>query len=451
MNKLTVDIKHVQKFIHPNDIEALEPALKNAFRLINNKSGLGNDFLGWINLPTNTGTDIIERIYSDVNALSKKIEVLVVIGIGGSYLGARAIIDALNNSFNYLRTAAENQFPHIVYAGHNLSQDYLSELLEVLDKKEYALCVISKSGTTTEPAVAFRILKQHLFKKYGKQKAKEHIIAITDKEKGALKNYADAEGFKTYVIPDDVGGRYSVLTPVGLLPIAMAGHDISALINGALSMSEQIFDTGNVLDNPAGIYALTRNLLYQKGKTVEILATYNPSLFYFIEWWKQLFGESEGKEGKGIFPAGVCFTTDLHSMGQYIQEGRRNIFETTLTIEKPLHNLSLPFDDADIDGLNYLAGKEIDYINKMAATGTCLAHVEGGVPNIEIRIKKLDEFNLGQLIYFFEMSCALSGYMLGVNPFDQPGVEAYKTNMFALLGKKGFEETAKILQQKLLQ
>lgn len=435
MNKLLVDIKNTEPFLTKQDIENRLPALKDAYRLLNNKSGPGNDFLGWINLPSETGKDIFEQIYTDVGALSQEVEVFVVVGIGGSYLGTRAIIDALSNHFSHYKSASENQRPHILYAGHNLCQDYLAELLNFLDKKEYALTVISKSGTTTEPAVAFRLLKEHLVKKYGLAKAKERIIAITDKEKGALKTLADKESYKTYVIPDDIGGRYSVLTPVGLLPVAMAGLDISALINGAQFISEHIFNTNDVYENPASLYAIARNILYEKGKNIEILASYHPSMYYFIEWWKQLFGESEGKEHKGIFPAGVTFTTDLHSLGQYIQEGQRHLFETCLHIEKPSHPLHLPYNDMDTDGLNYLSGKEIDFINKMAEAGTTAAHVDGGVPNIKISIKKRDEFNMGQLIFFFEMSCALSGYMLGVNPFDQPGVEAYKKNMFELLGK----------------
>ncbi|MDD3876887.1 MAG: glucose-6-phosphate isomerase [Bacteroidales bacterium] len=440
MNTLKIDIKHTRDFINPEEIEAYSDLVKNAFKMIYNKTGAGNNFLGWVNLPTDTDNDTIEDIYKTVNDLSKEIEVFVVIGIGGSYLGARAVIDALNNPFNSFKAISENRHPHIVYAGHNLSQDYLCELLEFLKEKEYAVAVVSKSGTTTEPAVAFRLIKEQMLKKYGEEKTKERIIAVTDKEKGALKMFSDAQGYKTYIIPDDVGGRYSVLTPVGLLPIAMAGYDISALLNGAHFMLEHISETTNLYENPAALYAIIRNILYRKGKSVEIMASYNSSLSYMIEWWKQLFGESEGKELKGIFPAGVNFTTDLHSLGQYIQDGLRMLFVSTINVEKPLHNLTVPYDPDNIDGLNYLAGREIDHINKKAYLGTTLAHVEGGVPNIEISIKKLDEFNLGQLIYFFEMSCAVSGYLLQVNPFDQPGVEAYKNNMFALLGKPGYEK-----------
>ncbi len=446
MNSLKIDIKHSLNFVSKPEIETFCDKFKRVHDMVYNKTGAGNDFLGWVNLPQKSDENVIEDIYQEINNLSKEIEVFVVIGIGGSYLGARAVIDALSNPFVHFTKSSEKKFPLIIYAGHNLSQDYLADLLALLDKKEYALAVISKSGTTTEPAVAFRLLKNHLTLKYGAAKARERIIAITDKEKGALKNNADKEGYKTFVIPDDVGGRYSVLTPVGLLPVAMAGFDIRMLLKGAQTMAELIASNNNINENPAALYAIARNILYKKGKTIEILAAYNPSMNYFIEWWKQLFGESEGKENKGIFPAGVNFTSDLHSMGQYIQEGLRNIFETTIDIEKPNKNLILPPASDDKDGLNYIAGKDIDYINKMAALGTKLAHVEGGVPNISISIEKLDEFNIGQLIYFFEIACAFSGYLLEVNPFDQPGVEAYKKNMFALLGKPGFEKETERLR-----
>ena len=447
MKRLMIDISHTQNFISKSEIEAYKEKFKNVYEKVYSKSGAGSDFLGWVSLPQNFDTKIIESINQQVNILSKEVEVFVVIGIGGSYLGARAVIDALSNPFSHYSNSTEKQSPLIVYAGHNLSQDYLTDLLALLDKKEYALAVISKSGTTTEPAVAFRLLKKHLIAKCGVEKARERIIAITDKAKGALKNNADKEGYKTYIIPDDIGGRYSVLTPVGLLPIAMAGFDIQMLLKGAQAMAEFIASENNIYENPAALYAIVRNILYNKDKTIEILAAYNPSMNYFIEWWKQLYGESEGKENKGIFPAGVNFTSDLHSMGQYIQEGLRNIFETTIEIEKPNKSLTLPLENEDKDGLNYIAGKDIDYINKMAALGTKLAHVEGGVPNISISIEKLDAFNIGQLIYFFEIACAFSGYMLNVNPFDQPGVEAYKKNMFALLGKPGFEKDTEKLRK----
>jgi len=443
MSQLKVDVKHTQNFIIPLEIEKYSENFKTVHNKVYNKSGKGNEFLGWVSLPQNFDETVISRINNDVKALAEKIDVFIVIGIGGSYLGTRAVVDALNSPLGC--ADSEKKRPQIIYAGHNLSQDYLAALMVLLDAKEYALAVVSKSGTTTEPAVAFRLIKAHLIKKYGSQKAKERIIAITDKAKGALKNLSDKEGYKTYVIPDDVGGRFSVLTPVGLFPIAMAGFDVHSLLKGASLMAETIEKNNSIFENPAALYAVVRNILYNKGKNIEILAAYNPSLNYFIEWWKQLYGESEGKENKGIFPAGVNFTSDLHSMGQYIQEGQRQVFETTIEIINPQHHLTLPFDDEDADGLNFIAGKDIDYINKMAALGTTLAHVEGGVPNINISIERLDEFSLGQLIYFFEIACAFSGYLLGVNPFDQPGVEAYKKNMFALLGKPGFEkETEKI-------
>ena len=446
MSLLQIDYKHTSKFVSTDEIISFKPRFEEVQNKLLGKTGAGSDFLGWIDLPHNNDTQIIDSIYNDVkNLKDKKIDVFIVIGIGGSYLGARAVIDALNKPFSAFAETNSDKFPHIIYAGHHLCQDYLSELLTFLDTKEYAITVISKSGTTTEPAVAFRLLKTHLYKKYGKEEARQRIIAITDKTRGALKSLADEEAYTSYIIPDDVGGRYSVLTPVGLLPIAMAGFDIKALLKGASEMAQRCINEKDIYKNPAALYAIMRNILYSKAKTVEILATYNPSMNYIIEWWKQLYGESEGKQNKGIFPAGVSFTSDLHSMGQYIQEGLRNIFETTILIEKTHSNLQLPHDDEDKDGLNYLAGKPISHINKMAALGTRLAHVEGGVPNIGITIEKIDEYNLGQLIYFFEIACAYSGYLLGVNPFDQPGVEAYKKNMFALLGKKGFEEDARKL------
>jgi len=448
MNPLKIDTTYIKNFISQSEIKAYSGKFKSVHTMVYNKTGVGSNFLGWVSLPQVFDKKIIKRINDDVKTLSREIEVFVVIGIGGSYLGARAVIDALNNPFIHYNTTIKKQPPLIIYAGHNLSQDYLTNLLALLDKKEYALAVISKSGTTTEPAVAFRLLKAHLINKYGIAKAKERIIAITDKDKGALKNFADKEGYKTYIIPDDIGGRYSVLTPVGLLPIAMAGFDINLLLKGAQEMAEYIASNNNIHQNPAALYAIVRNILFKKGKTIEILAAYNPSMSYFIEWWKQLYGESEGKDNKGIFPAGVNYTSDLHSMGQYIQEGSRHIFETTIDIEKPNQTLTLPYDIEDNDGLNYIAGKNIEHINKMAALGTKLAHVEGGVPNISISIEKLDEFCLGQLIYFFEIACAFSGYLLGVNPFDQPGVEAYKKNMFALLGKPGFEKETERLRKQ---
>ena len=372
----------------------------------------------------------------------------VVVGIGGSYLGARAIIEALKHNFNQLLQTKGAKNPIILYAGQNLSEDYLADLFDVLDRYDYAINVISKSGTTTEPAVAFRILKNHIEKKYGNG-ARERIIVTTDSSKGALRKMANDLGYKSYIVPDDIGGRYSVLTSVGLLPIAVGGFDIKALVNGAKKMQQQLAETTDIERNPAALYAASRNALYMQGKFIEIMVNYQPNLSFFAEWWKQLYGESEGKEGKGIFPASVINTTDLHSMGQYIQDGERKIFETVLSVGKSKRKLLIPAEKEDLDQLNYIAGKNIHYVNQMAERGTTLAHLDGGVPCIEISIDKVDEYHLGGLIYFFEFACALSGYTLGVNPFDQPGVEAYKRNMFALLGKPGFEKESMEIQKRL--
>ena len=446
MIKLKVNIDKVSNFISENEINTFRNEIQTHFQSIINKTGKGNDFLGWVDLPNEISDDLLNKIEADAAKIKKLAKLFVVIGIGGSYLGARAVIEALSHNFNSL--LPEKEFPQVLFAGQNIGEDYLADFLDVLDKNDYALAVISKSGTTTEPAIAFRLLKNHLEKKYGKNGASERIIAITDKEKGALKQLSDKENYSTYIVPDDVGGRYSVLTPVGLLPIAVAGFDIRKLIKGAKEMREFILSDLTSLKNPVALYAATRNALYRKGMTTEIMVNYQPALFYLTEWWKQLFGESEGKENKGIFPAGVSFTSDLHSMGQYIQEGLRNIFETVLSVENQKRTLKIPKVEEDLDKLNYLAGRRIDEVNKNAELGTTLAHVDGGVPNIKIIIDKIDEENLGQLIYFYEMACAVSGYILDVNPFDQPGVEAYKKNMFALLGKPGFEkETEDILKK----
>ena len=408
-----------------------EAALQTAL----NKTGRGNDFLGWITLPSDVTEDDIVRIEECAARMAAKSEVVVVVGIGGSYLGARAVIEALQHSF---APFVKGKFPHILYAGNNINEDYLHDLLDVLDTRDYSVVVISKSGTTTEPALAFRILKQHCEKKYGVEAAKERIVAITDKARGALKTLADKEGYPTFVIPDNVGGRYSVLTPVGLLPIAMAGFNIRQLLQGAKDMQKFVAENPTYESNPILQYALIRNLLYESGLKVELLASFEPQLFYFIEWFKQLFGESEGKEHKGIFPAGAIFSTDLHSLGQYIQDGTRQLFETVLTVENAHHSVGIPADEKNTDGLNYLQHRSINEINHIAQQGTCLAHIDGGVPNMKVIIPEINEFHLGELIYFFEMSCAVSGYLLDVNPFDQPGVEAYKRNMFKLLGKPGF-------------
>ncbi len=447
MINLNLNIDKVLDFVSYNEIKFFQPEIDKHFKTLFNKTGKGKDFLGWINLPSEIDENLIKDIESDAQKMREIADVFVVVGIGGSYLGARAVIEALSHNFNNLLETEKN--PLVLFAGQNIGEDYLADLLDILDKKNYAITVISKSGTTTEPAIAFRIIKNHLENKYGKNEAKKRIIAITDKEKGALKELSEKEGYKTYFVPDDVGGRYSVLTPVGLLPIAIAGFDIKKLITGAFEMQQLNEAISSMEKNPIALYAATRNALYNKGKTTEIMVNYQPTLFYLTEWWKQLYGESEGKENKGIFPSGVSFTTDLHSMGQYIQEGLRNIFETVLSVKNSKKDLRIPEDKKNLDKLNYLAGKKINYVNKMAETGTMLAHVDGGVPNIKITIPKINEENLGQLIYFFEMACAVSGYILGVNPFDQPGVEAYKKNMFALLSKPGFEKETEEITKKV--
>jgi glucose-6-phosphate isomerase len=447
MNSISIDISKVYDFITREEINSFDQKIHEHYASILKKTGKGNDFLGWVDLPSEIDNNLLGSIEQTANKIKQKAEVCVVVGIGGSYLGARAVIEALSNHFALLKSKREN--PVILYAGQNISEDYLNNLLEILDEKEYALIVISKSGTTTEPAIAFRILKNHLEQKYGKEESRERIVAITDRAKGALKKLATDEGYQTYIVPDDVGGRYSVLTPVGLLPIAAAGYNIKELVSGAKSMEELNKNTASMHDNPITLYAATRNALYQKNKLVEILVNFEPNLYYITEWWKQLYGESEGKEGKGIFPAGVNFTTDLHSMGQYIQDGQRILFETILAVENPKTKLEIPFDKDDLDGLNYIAGKRLHEVNQMAELGTVLAHVEGGVPNIKISIPEVSEYYIGQLIYFFEMACAISGYMINVNPFDQPGVEAYKRNMFALLGKPGFEKETEEIKKHI--
>ena len=406
-------------------------------------TGAGNDFLGWVKLPMDTPQELIDDINSTAATMRANCDYVVCIGIGGSYLGAKAVIEALSNSFAQYAPA---KGPKILFAGQNIGEDYLSELSEFLQDKNYGIIVISKSGTTTEPAIAFRILKDQLERQIGRQEAAKRIVAITDEHKGALRTLATSEGYKTFIIADNVGGRFSVLTPVGLLPIAVAGFDINALIGGAEDFATA---TLNGTDSSAKIYAATRNALYRNGKKIEILVNYSPKLHFFGEWWKQLYGESEGKDGKGIFPAAVDNTTDLHSMGQWIQEGERTIFETVISVEQVDRELRIPADDANLDGLNYIAGKRVDEVNKMAELGTRIAHIDGGVPNIRISVPQISEYYLGQLIYFFEAACGISGYMLGVNPFNQPGVEAYKKNMFALLEKPGYEEATKAIQAKL--
>lgn len=447
MCTLKIDISSLSPIIEKTNILSLHDECSKAYKSVIDKSGKGNDFLGWVDIPVNTDNEILTEINAVAGRFKNMAEVVVVVGIGGSYLGAKAVIEALNDSFSIFDKKREN--PVVIYAGQNISSDYMSSLIELLNNKDYGLVVISKSGTTTEPAIAFRILKKHIENKYGKDNARKRIIAVTDREKGALKKVADNECYQQFVIPDDVGGRFSVLTPVGLLPIAVAGFDIMQIIAGARIMRDKIFNSCELENNPAALYACARTACYRNGYDVELLVNYEPSLIFITEWWKQLYGESEGKENKGIFPAGVSFTTDLHSMGQYIQQGRRVLFESVLTVEKSGKNISTPSDKQSPDGLEFLAGKDLHEINRMAELGTLLAHTEGGVPNLKISIPEINEFYLGEMIYFFEFACALSGYMLGVNPFDQPGVEDYKKNMFALLGKPGFEKQTEEIRKKV--
>ena len=447
MENIKINLDKIYGFAGKEMVSAAYEEIKRANLALSKKTGRGNDFVGWVNLPSGISATSLTEIEQTAAVLKKNCEIVVIIGIGGSYLGSKAVIDSLNHSFSTLLEKHDN--PVVVFAGQNLGEDYTSELLDILDKKKYGIVVISKSGTTTEPAVSFRIFKAHLEKKVGKASAKELIVAITDEKRGALRTLATQEGYKTFVIPDDVGGRYSVLTPVGLLPIAVAGFNIKEFVNGACQMEKGCGVETPVEQNPAAVYAAARNALYKKGKKIEILANYNQKLVYISEWWKQLYGESEGKENVGIFPASVNFTADLHSMGQYIQEGERHIFETVITVKSPNRNISIPTDKENLDGMNFIAGKRIDFVNKMAELGTLLAHIDGGVPNILIEIPSINEYYIGQLLYFFEKACGISGYLLGVNPFDQPGVEAYKKNMFALLEKPGFEEASKKIKERL--
>ncbi len=430
-------------FISKEEIEKVASQVSLAHKTLTEGTGAGSDFLGWVDLPVNYDKEEFERIEKAADKIRNDSDVLVVIGIGGSYLGAKAAIDFLTGPFyNY---TAKTQ---IIFAGNNISPNYLNSVVKCLEGKDVSLNVISKSGTTTEPAVAFRVLKKFMEDKYGKEEAKHRIYATTDKAKGALKNLADDEGYETFVVPDDVGGRFSVLTAVGLLPIAVCGADIKAMMQGAADARE-MYASDDLKTNECYQYAAVRNILHRKGKDVEMLVNYEPELQYFTEWWKQLYGESEGKDGKGIFPAGVSFSTDLHSMGQYIQDGRRMMFETVLCVEESKTDVIIGEDADNVDGLNFLAGKGMDYVNKKAFEGTYLAHNDGGVPNLIINIKRLDEYTFGQLVYFFEKACGISGYMLGVNPFNQPGVESYKKNMFALLGKPGYEDQKAALEARL--
>ena len=435
-----LDISKIFDTVTEEQVYALEPKAQKGNDMLHNQNGPGNNFLGWLHLPSSITTQLKE-IKDASSELRSLCDIIIVIGIGGSYLGTKAIVEALNNSFDWLQDRERRKNPVLIYAGHHLGEDYFYELANLLKGRRFGIINISKSGTTTEPAVAFRILKKQLEKVIGQKRTKQHIIAITDKARGALRTLADNEGYKTFVIPDDVGGRFSVFSPVGLLPIAVAGVDIRQLIKGAITMEKATGQTIPFNENISSLYAAARNVLYSKGKKIEILANFHPKLHYIGEWWKQLYGESEGKENKGIFPAAVDLTTDLHSMGQWIQEGERSIFETVISVEKPDYKITVPYEKTDLDGLNFLAGKRVDEVNKMAELGTQLAHVDGGVPNIKISLPKVNAYYLGQLLYFFEKACGISGYMLGVNPFDQPGVEAYKRNMFALLNKPGYEKT----------
>lgn len=449
MDTIQLQIKDLSGFLSEEDIlkQAAQAAACN--QALHDGSREGNDFLGWVSLPSSITDQVLRDIEDAAIVLRTHCEAVVVVGIGGSYLGARAVVDALSSSFDWLQEKKDRKNPVLLYAGNNISEDYLCELTGYLQDKQFGIINISKSGTTTEPAIAFRLLKEQLEDKVGKEEARKRIVAITDASRGALRTLADTEGYKTFVIPDNVGGRYSVLTPVGLLPIAVAGIDIRKLVAGAVEIEKATLPSTSFDYNLPAIYAVIRNELYKRGKKIEILVNYHPKLHFLAEWWKQLYGESEGKEGVGIFPAAVDFTTDLHSMGQWIQEGERTIFETVITIGEANEKVQIPHDDRDLDGLNYLEGKRVDEVNKMAELGTRIAHVDGGVPNLTIEIPKLNEKYIGQLIYFFEKACGISGYLLGINPFDQPGVEAYKKNMFALLEKPGFEEATKAIKARL--
>ena len=442
---LRFDYSKAEAFISTEEINAMKDAVEIAAKALTDGTGLGNDFLGWVNLPKNYDKEEFQRIKSASDKIKSDSDVLVVVGIGGSYLGARAAIEMLTDSFYNLRT--DRKTPQIIYAGNSISSSYLSDLMDYIKDKDFSVNIISKSGTTTEPAIAFRMLRSLLIEKYGEDEAKKRIYATTDKARGALKEFSDKEGYETFVIPDDVGGRFSVLTAVGLLPIACAGIDIDEIMRGASDAADEY--SKPFCENDCYKYAAVRNILNRKGKDVELMVNYEPSLIYFSEWWKQLFGESEGKDNKGIFPASCSFSTDLHSMGQYIQDGRRLMFETVLKVDSPNADIEVPYDEANVDKLNFLAGKTVDFVNTKAFQGTLLAHTDGSVPNLVINIPKLDAYHFGALVYFFEKACGVSGYILGVNPFNQPGVEAYKKNMFALLGKPGFEEEKAELEKRL--
>ena len=448
MKNISLDITKAAQFLKPGAVEAYESQVKAAQEALENGTCPGNDFLGWLHLPSSITSEFLDEIQATANTLRDKCEVIVVAGIGGSYLGARAVIEALSNSFAWL--VADKKNPTILFAGNYIGEDYLFELTEYLKNKKFGVINISKSGTTTETALTFRLLKKQCEAQRGKAEAKDVIVAVTDAKKGAARTCADKEGYKSFIIPDNIGGRFSVLTPVGLLPIACAGFDVKELVSGAQEMERACGKNVPFEKNPAAQYAAVRNGLYSEaGKKIEIVVNFQPKLHFFAEWWKQLYGESEGKDNKGIFPAACDFTTDLHSMGQWIQQGERSIFETVISVEEPEHKLLFPHDEENLDGLNFLEGKRVDDVNKMAELGTRLAHVDGGVPNIRISIPRLNAYYIGQLIYFFEIACGISGNLLQVNPFNQPGVEAYKKNMFALLNKPGYEAESKAIRERL--
>ncbi|UFJ41192.1 glucose-6-phosphate isomerase [Brevibacillus humidisoli] len=439
---------YARSAVQPHEWEYLAPTVAQAHRMLHDRTGPGGDYVGWVDLPSRYDRDEFDRIKQAASTIQTDSDVLLVIGIGGSYLGAKAVIDLLGHSFYNLLPKEKRSTPEIYFLGNTISPTYVSHLMELLDSKDLSVNVISKSGTTTEPALAFRLIRQVMEQKYGREGARKRIYATTDQSRGALKRLADEEGYTSFVIPDDVGGRYSVLTAVGLLPIAVSGADIDSLMQGAQAAYEEYL-TPDLAANPCYRYAAIRNALYRKGKTIELLVSYEPQFRFFAEWWKQLFGESEGKDGKGIFPASAEFSADLHSLGQYIQDGRRDLFETVINVLKPTREIIINNEEADLDGLNFLAGKGMDFVNKKALEGTLLAHTDGGVPNLLIEIPEISAYSVGSLIYFFEKACGISGYLLGVNPFDQPGVEAYKQNMFALLGKPGFEQQRGVLEARL--
>ncbi|UHA72085.1 glucose-6-phosphate isomerase [Paenibacillus sp. 481] len=448
--KVHFDYSKALAFVGQHEVDYFAEPIRVAHEQLHSKTGAGSDYLGWVDLPSNYDKEEFARIQAAAARIQANSEVLIVIGIGGSYLGARAAIEMLSHSFYNMLPKDKRKTPEIYFAGNNISSTYVTHLLQLIEGKDFSINVISKSGTTTEPAIAFRIFRELLEKKYGKEEAQNRIFATTDTAKGALKTLSTEEGYETFVIPDDVGGRYSVLTAVGLLPIAVAGINIEEMMQGAQAAAEE-FSNPNVAENLSYQYAAVRNALYRKGKTTEILVNYEPSLHYVSEWWKQLFGESEGKDNKGIYPSSVDFSTDLHSMGQFIQEGTRNLFETVIQVAEVPHQITINEDPADLDGLNFLVGKTMDFVNKKAFEGTMLAHTDGNVPNLIVTIPDMTPYTFGYLVYFFEKACGISGYLLGVNPFDQPGVEAYKRNMFALLGKPGYEEEKAALESRLTQ